>query len=181
MERQSILSLSISAAAGACLTSIVVSPFEVAKVRLQTQGFRLNGNTTNPSVGRGIWPTLTGIVHNEGLSSLWRGIRPTLLLNIPSSALYFTLYEHTKYLIQQKSSGVVHETAPLIAGALSRSSIVTMMLPLELVRTNLQYSQEKSTKGAYELLVKVGSKCGIRSLWTGLGITIARDAPFSAM
>ena len=69
------------ATVGAVLTSLITTPMEVVKTRLQV---------TSPGRLRGVFSTARAIVRGDGFSALWRGLAPSLLMSLPSSALYFT-------------------------------------------------------------------------------------------
>lgn len=75
---------------------------------------------------------------------------------------------------------------PLTAGILARSTISTIVSPLELLRTNLQ-STPPSPGNPHTLRSVIASlracvhQQGIRCLWRGLGPTLLRDVPFSGL
>ena len=72
----------------------------------------------------------------EGVSSLWSGLSPTLVLAVPTTVTYFTMYEQLKVKInrlvsdKKEASGWVS----LTAGGLARLIAVTLVSPLELTR-----------------------------------------------
>jgi len=75
---------------------------------------------------------------------------------------------------------------PLVAGVIARTTISSILSPLELVRTNLQSTPLspgtphtlRSVLTATSQLVRVH---GISHLWRGLGPTLFRDVPFSGI
>lgn len=75
---------------------------------------------------------------------------------------------------------------PLLAGITARTSITTLLSPLELVRTNLQ-STPKSPDQPHTLssvltsIRRIVRGQGILFLWRGLGPTLWRDVPFSGI
>ena len=69
------------ATVGAVLTSLITTPMEVVKTRLQV---------TSPGRLRGVFSTARAIVRGDEFSALWHGLAPSLLMSLPSSALYFT-------------------------------------------------------------------------------------------
>jgi len=110
---------------GALITSVMVTPFDVVKTRLQAQHKALlsnkcylycnglmdhlcpcNGNgqgqTAVASVMRqsthfnGTLDALVKISRNEGLLTLWSGLGPTLVLAIPATVVYFVTYEQVE-------------------------------------------------------------------------------------
>lgn len=68
--------------------------------------------------------------------------------------------------------------APMVAGALARMGTVTVISPLELVRTKLQ-AQHVSYRELATCVQASVAQGGWRSLWLGWGPTALRDVPFS--
>lgn len=119
------------------------------------------------------------ITRREGLKSLWSGLPPTLVMAVPATIIYFTCYDQLRDFLR---FGMGYQGAhiPLIAGAISRLGAVTVISPLELIRTKMQSRQ--LTYG--ELCVCIRSSIaqdGWLSLWRGWGPTVLRDVPFSAL
>lgn len=121
----------------------------------------------------------------EGVTSLWSGLSPTLVLAVPTTVIYFTTYEQLKDGIR-KSMGLSKQEAnerPMLAlscGALARIWSVTIVSPLELVRTKMQ-SQKMAfyqVRQAVEVTLK---SQGVLGLWRGYSATLLRDVPFSAI
>lgn len=129
---------------------------------------------------------LRKIARNEGFTTLWRGLSPTLVMAIPANIIYFTGYEWLRYNTQSPIHQTVSESyAPLAAGAAARTLAATSVSPIELFRTRLQASHGESAAGHLKDTI-VGIKDmvgthGYRSLWRGLTLTLWRDVPFSGM
>lgn len=101
---------------------------------------------------------------------------------VPATMVYFTLYDHLRFkIISSFNHG---ETPPLwvptVSGGLARTIAVTTISPLELIRTKMQ--SNKFTYWQVGRFLKCSVKQdGYLSLWRGLGPTILRDVPFSAI
>lgn len=114
---------------------------------------------------------LKRIAQSEGMRSLWRGTDVALLMAIPMVGIYLPLYD---YLLERSQShGVV--AAPLIAGTVARTVAVYCTSPFELLRTRFQASRPGANMSLMEHLPAP------HRLWTGVGATLARDVPFSAL
>ena len=81
----------------------------------------------------------------EGVSSLWSGLSPTLILAVPATVIYFLSYDKLKCQIgnwHRQNSSMRPETNPLwiptVAGSSARLISATIVSPLELVRTKMQ-------------------------------------------
>jgi len=130
------------------------------------------------------------ISRTEGISSLWSGLSPTLVLAVPTTVTYFTMYEQLKVCIDSQRrarsaqpSILTAETpkwVSLTAGGLARLVAVTLVSPLELVRTKMQ-SQKMPWSDVHKCLTELVKAQGVRALWNGYTATLLRDVPFSAL
>ncbi|XP_026687198.1 uncharacterized protein LOC113471921 [Diaphorina citri] len=95
------------------------------------------------------------ISRTEGILSLWSGLAPTLLLALPATIAYFVTYEQLRVKLKDLFSPSLHEQPfwiPLISGSVARIGAVTLVSPLELVRTKMQ--SEKMSYFAVHLHVR---------------------------
>jgi solute carrier family 25 protein 39/40 len=137
-----------------------------------------------PKYFSGTLDAMVKISRTEGVTSLWSGLSPTLVLAVPTTVIYFTSYE----LLRKKmfDAGVLagsdHQQTllPLAAGGLARVWAVTVVSPLELVRTKMQ-SQKMALSQIREGLRNTVRSYGILGLWKGYSATLYRDVPFSAI
>ncbi|CAG2209207.1 SLC25A39_40 [Mytilus edulis] len=119
------------------------------------------------------------ILKYEGVASLWSGLPPTLVMAIPATVIYFSCYEICRKKLGYHGGLEGSDWwKPMIAGAAARTMCVTVISPIEMIRTKLQseqlsYSQIRKSLGQS---IKTG---GVTMLWKGLGPTLLRDVPFS--
>ncbi|ORZ40802.1 mitochondrial carrier domain-containing protein [Catenaria anguillulae PL171] len=130
----------------------------------------------------GTWNAMVTIARTEGITSLWRGLTPTLVMALPANVIYFVGYEWLK----DQLAAVLPSpdaAAPLIAGGIARTIAVTTISPIELVRTQMQsaYAADKSVSDILKQVSGHVRRIGPQYLWRGLSATLARDVPFSAM
>ncbi|NP_001086510.1 solute carrier family 25 member 40 isoform X1 [Xenopus laevis] len=193
----------IASSVGALLTSFLVTPLDVVKIRLQAQSkpfikgkcfvycnglmdhlcMCTNGNGKAwykaPGHFRGTMDAFVQIIRSEGIKSLWSGLPPTLVMAVPATVIYFTFYDQLRVILIRRMPERA-EIASLVAGATARLGSATLISPLELIRTKMQY-RPLSYK---ELMICIQSslaKDGWLSLWKGWGPTVLRDVPFSAL
>lgn len=132
---------------------------------------------------------LRKIARNEGITTLWRGLSPTLVMAVPGNIIYFSGYEWLRYNTKSPIQRSFKEDyAAFAAGAAARILAAGAVSPVELFRIRLQATQGSSSPGAATPLVETfrGIKDmvgvhGYRSLWRGLTLTLWRDVPFSGM
>mmetsp|Transcript_4486 Transcript_4486/g.16954 ORF Transcript_4486/g.16954 Transcript_4486/m.16954 type:complete len:357 (-) Transcript_4486:331-1401(-) len=156
-----------AATGAAMITSCVATPFDVIKTRMQYH---------HGSQYRGIWHSANYIIASRGISSLWTGLQPALISQVPATGLYYSGYEYFRnYLL---THGYSATTAPLFAGAVSRLFVTTLTSPFEYIRTAMQ--AQEASHSMMQIFRYSVQTYGFSRLWAGLGITMLRDAPFSA-
>lgn len=120
------------------------------------------------------------IARTEGITSLWSGLPPTLIMSIPATVFYFTAYEHLKHHMGYQENNPATKYVPMIAGSAARVGTVFLVSPLELVRTKMQ-SQQLSYRDLGRAVHSSVKHGGLLSLWRGVGPTLLRDVPFSSI
>ncbi|KAM9697563.1 phosphatidylcholine translocator ABCB4-like isoform 2-T6 [Dama dama] len=117
------------------------------------------------------------IIQNEGIKSLWSGLPPALVMAVPATVIYFTCYDQLTTLPRSKLAEN-ESRIPIVAGIVARFGAVTVIRPLELIRTKMQ-SKKFSYEELHRFVSKKVSEDGWISLWRGWAPTILRDVPFS--
>ncbi|KAH9253053.1 hypothetical protein BASA81_008959 [Batrachochytrium salamandrivorans] len=133
------------------------------------------------TTSRGTMWYMLSIFRNDGVGALWRGLTPTLIMSIPSTAIYLIGYDLLRERLGTSLSFVGAESySPLLAGAFARIVSATVISPIELIRTRMQAGNNGMLDiiGGISRNVALG---GPRSLFRGLLPTLWRDVPFSAI
>jgi solute carrier family 25, member 39/40 len=186
----------ISGSVGSIVTALVVHPLEVIKVRLQTATVRASPSSSlcldvscparfraHPVYQHSIQQMARQIfMESNGrvFGGLYAGIRPTLLMAVPSTSIYFTLYEEIldKAQSQQQPSWWV----PLLAGGTARLVTSFLTSPLEYLRTRAATGGASSKSSVTSEIRRIVAKeGGLPALFRGIQPTLARDVPFSAI
>jgi hypothetical protein len=96
---------------------------------------------------------------NEGFLTLYSGFAPTLVMALPSNALYFTMYDMLRETIERHTlpDSTTHALAPMFAGGAARTIVALAFAPLELIRTKMQ-AVKSSTSIAQGLSAEI--RCG---------------------
>ena len=189
-----VLERILSATVGSIATSLVVTPLDVVKVRLQAQQHHkpsLSHPISLPTSAvrvNGMTDGISKILRHEGLRTLYRGLVPTLVMSVPSTVIYFLGYEGMRERTSRLFSslgmqeGVIAVTAPLISGSIARIMAATSISPIELLRTKMQYHGPHGSISAVTGLVwQALRREGLGLLWKGLVPTLWRDVPFSGI
>ena len=211
-----------SASVGALLTSLLTTPLDVVKTRMQSAPSGSNGSSysvlnyaqpadvsprqcgicrdgtdaarlratctpTRRSLHSSASTTAVGtmmrLVRVEGVRVLWSGLVPSLIMAVPSTAIYFSVYDELKLAIERDApaGSTLAGMSPLIAGITGRSLTVTVVAPLELLRTKAMYRRGVLSGGLFRAMAEEVRFGGVRSLWRGLMPTLWRDVPFSGI
>lgn len=120
---------------------------------------------------------LARIARTEGAAGLYAGIGPTLVMAVPNTALYFTVYDELRAALGR----VNDRLAPAAAGASARLVAATAVAPFELARTQLQAIPVSRRSSYFDEVAALVRANGFFSLWRGLAPTLWRDVPFSAL
>jgi solute carrier family 25 protein 39/40 len=189
----------LSACSGAVLTSLLTTPFDVVKVRLQAQqqsnktcyllDCRCLDGVTVCSIGpdgthhhtarfKGTRDAFFKIAQLEGFRAWWKGLSPTLLMAVPMTVIYYSCYDQLKVLLGFKD-GESNYLAPAVAGSLARVLAVSVVCPMELVKTKLQSRQGYSYRELLAVVQGAIRQNGVLSLWRGMSPMLLRDVPFS--
>lgn len=99
-EENFFVHLTAGGAAGA-LASVVTTPLDVVKTRLQCQGV----NGAERFASSSIRDVVTSIVKKEGPKALLRGMKPRVLFYTPAAAICWSTYEATKAFLQRLNKG----------------------------------------------------------------------------
>ncbi|XP_022126566.2 solute carrier family 25 member 40 isoform X1 [Pieris rapae] len=195
-----------SACSGALITSLFMTPLDVVKIRLQAQQKALLSNKCYLycnglmehlcPCGEAAWIPRRVHFHGtmdafykiskiEGVTALWSGLSPTLALALPCTVIYFVSYEQLRYKMKTTYNTITGNMGqpmwiPLIAGATARMTAVTLVSPVELIRTKMQ-SQKLTYSEISIALQQVLKYEGFKGLFRGLSSTLLRDVPFSGI
>lgn len=160
--------------------SFVLTPVELVKCRMQVQ------NAPNVIAQyEGPWDVLTKTWRREGIRGLFRGHASTMLREIPGNFCFFGVYELVCQLLlpeggtREKDLDVV---STLTAGSLSGIAYWTAFFPADTVKTVMQTRQLAGADVSFtRCFAEMYRAQGIRGLYRGYGITIARAAPATAI
>lgn len=109
-------------------TTVLVTPIEVLKIRLQVQRGRAQGPLA----------LAASILQTEGLRGLFRGTGVTLLRDTPSTGLYYAVYEASRNAAGGRGAGT--DLATLLAGALAGVCSWLSIYPLDVIKSRMQAS-----------------------------------------
>lgn len=198
--------LALAAAGAGMFTSFLLTPIELVKCKMQVQMLV----TPTPAIAGQKLPgpisVLVSVIRSTGLRGLWLGHTGTLIRETGGTAAWFSTKEFIARLLiarRKKSDGPLPLTSSgavqlrpwesALSGACAGAAFNLALFPADTVKSAMQTEEElrPSTavgggkpvpKATFFGTAKAMYKAqGIRGLYAGCGITVARSIPSSAI
>ncbi|KAK0306846.1 mitochondrial ornithine carrier protein [Friedmanniomyces endolithicus] len=195
------LPLSALVTAGAMsggLTATILTPIELVKCRMQVPLQSPLDPTLRPGAGLmsaslSPFAVISDVFRREGLRGFWRGHTGTFLRETGGTAAWFgaweatTLYLKTRLALQKHihpSEAVLPLSQQMLSGALAGMAYNFLFYPADTIKSKMQ-TGELSVSGVRSTFLGTGRELwrahGLKGLYRGCGITVARSAPSSAL
>jgi len=169
------LKLATGLTAGATAATICC-PVEVSLVRMQADGNRPVADRRNY---KHIFDAMYRVSSEEGVTTLWRGVAPTVFRGAVVSTTQLATYDQAKTVLL--GSGVLSEGVALHLSSSLISGFVYCFtsLPLDICKTRMQDQKPDASgklpyKSVFQALVKIPRQEGVLALWKGFGPYFAR-------
>lgn len=171
----------IAGAGAGAVATVVTYPFDLFRTRFAAQG--------QTRVYGGLIHAVQHVIQNEGYRGMYRGLTASITQIIPYMGLLFGTYEPCRQVLAD--NGVSKGWDSAIAGFIAGSCSKTGVFPLDLIRKRLQV--QGPTRKAYILdsipiyhssmacAVQVWQREGLRGFYKGLGVSLLKSAPSSAI
>lgn len=121
---------------------ILTTPMWVVNTRLKLQGVKFRNEDLHQTHYRGIFDAFSQIIANEGVSTLWNGTLPSLIL-VLNPAVQFMFYEAMKRKAGRGNRKISSAEIFLI-GAIAKAVATTATYPLQTIQAILRFGQYKS-------------------------------------
>lgn len=180
--------LLISGAASGAFTSLLLTPVELVKCKMQVP---VSATASKP----GPISIIAMVVRHDGFLGLWRGQMGTLIRETGGSAAWFGSYEGVSALFRMtradKSNNTIENNTDtplplyqqMLAGAAAGISYNFLFYPADTIKSRMQ-TEDVESVGPKRSFASVGRALwrqqGLAGLYRGCGITVARSAPSSA-
>lgn len=181
-DMKSILTTIFASGTARTMSIALVSPLDLIRTKLQSQYL------TYPELGR----CLKSGFQAEGVYSLWRGVGPTILRDVPYAIMYWTNYE----LLKTQVMKVCNVTEPTVAmtfwcGTASGVFASIITTPFDVVKTNKQIAIGEAAnydgapcptrQNTWRMMQQIRAQSGISGLFAGVGPRVLMSAPASAI
>lgn len=170
------------AVAGTAATTVTY-PLDLLRTRFAAQG--------TEKVYTGLVASIRDITKHEGYMGFFRGLRAGIAQIVPYMGLFFALYEGFKpaFADVHLPFGSGDAVAGITASILSKSAV----FPLDTVRKRLQVQGPTRSRylggakipvydrGVFGTMAMIISREGTKGLYRGLGVSLVKAAPASAV
>ncbi|KAL9647345.1 hypothetical protein ABK040_011710 [Willaertia magna] len=168
---------------GWSVSSVLVAPFSLVKVRLQTASAMNNYLISvgqQPNAPTSILNLLKGIYSSEGIAGFYTGYR-SFFISASVFCVYFSLYEPGKEFFSEKLNIPLIAVIPFLSPA-TMIIAATLTYPNDLIMSNLQFQGRNASKthnlvrynGWLDAFTKIYKGSGVRGLYAGLSTYLVR-------
>ncbi|CAG8609083.1 17327_t:CDS:2 [Cetraspora pellucida] len=190
----------MAGATSGLISCFLLQPFDLVKTRLQQERQRQNrllrGQKAIP-LNSTLIHTVREIIIKESIFGLWRGTIPTIMRNVPGTALYYSALSQIRNLfslrhqisssssvsqrsITGSSLPVLSDKENLISGMVARGSVGFVMMPVTVVKVRYE-SNFYNYKSMWDALSSIVRTDGVKGLFYGYGATVTKDAPAAGL
>eukprot|EP01027_Heterolobosea_sp_BB2_P014064 GEZU01020237.1.p1 GENE.GEZU01020237.1~~GEZU01020237.1.p1 ORF type:complete len:388 (+),score=89.13 GEZU01020237.1:47-1165(+) len=206
--RPTVPQVFISGATAGLAQAFIVTPIDVVKNRMQVLGLGHGAShTPAPAAAETVaasaakpaaesaakaaaaditsWTMAKMVWKEGGVRSVFRGMVPTLIRDIPGYGCFFASYEFLKSKLtppgkQVEEAGIV---AVIASGGIAGMAYHASTYPFDVVKSRIQITPLGSTiySGTWDCLQKIVKAHGIAGLYKGFGPTVFRAFPASGV
>jgi len=180
--------LILCGAASGAFTSVLLTPIELVKCKMQVP-FIKSATVQRPPT---VFSIMSSVYQHQGIRGFWHGQMGTLIRETGGSAAWFGSNEGIKLLFRKskKKENITDDDLTvwqrLTAGALAGMSYNFLFYPADTIKSRMQTEDVVQTvKAGKRSFWSVGKAVwrahGLKGLYRGCGITVARSAPSSAV
>jgi len=195
-----VLPLSGLVTAGAlsgAVTSLILTPIELVKCRMQVPLHSpldptLGPRTSLSSAPQSPFAVIADVYRREGMLGFWRGQLGTFLRETGGTAAWFGAYEASTLFFKQRlkqelklptdSDITIPIHQQMVSGAVAGMSYNFIFYPADTIKSKIQTGELTNVRPTF---INVGRALwqahGLKGLYRGCGITVARSAPSSAL
>lgn len=180
--------VAIAGAAAGLVSRFVIAPLDVIKIRLQLQIHSLSDplsvrNISGP-VYKGTLGTFKQILHEEGLTGLWKGNIPAEAMYLAYGSIQFSAYTSISHLLNMipppyELPGTANS---FVSGAAAGAVATTATYPLDLLRTRFAaQGKDRVYSSIMESVRHIARHEGPTGFFRGLGAGVSQIVPYMGL
>lgn len=185
----------VGAAAGPAV-SVLATPTELLKCRLQAQGgarppvnvtYTMADAKAGKILYKGPFDALVKVSQYEGgLPALFRGFMPTVAREVIGNATYFGTYLYLKQQLRElngfSKDSELSFLSLMLAGGVAGAAFWLPVIPVDNIKTRIQLDNphNPSYRGTIDCALKIASTQGIEGLFRGWQPCLLRSVPANA-
>eukprot|EP00924_Labyrinthula_sp_SR-Ha-C_P004496 snap_masked-scaffold_1-processed-gene-2.18-mRNA-1 protein AED:0.32 eAED:0.32 QI:0/-1/0/1/-1/1/1/0/438 len=176
----------LSGSSARVFASTIVSPIELVRTKLQATNLA-HQNISSAENTKIVLKELRKDIKSSSILTLWRGLLPTLLRDVPFSAVYWVCVELTKKELRKRGYKETKRDeiyVSLVSGSVSGMVAAFLTTPFDVIKTRRQvfeFSKQSGTKESSSklshILQTIIKKEGVKGLFAGLLPRVAKVAP----
>ncbi|PWA60708.1 substrate carrier protein [Artemisia annua] len=180
----------IAGAGAGVAVSILATPTELIKCRLQAQGAAVasvagpGGTVTAALKYTGPMDVAKQVLRSEGgVKGLFKGLIPTMGREVPGNAAMFGVYEAMKqYFAGGTDTSGLGRGSMIMAGGIAGGAFWISVYPTDVIKSAIQIDDYKNPKysGSTDAFKKILKAEGVGGLYKGFGPAMARSVPANA-
>ncbi|XP_011708261.1 PREDICTED: mitochondrial 2-oxodicarboxylate carrier isoform X3 [Wasmannia auropunctata] len=157
--------------------AILVNPFEMVKVKLQSDRKHVRESPSTFAVTKEIISK-----HGFGLNGLNKGLTATIMRNAVFNSFYFGFYHSVKGYIPAREEPLLDFLTKIAIGFVSGTVASCLNIPFDVAKSRIQGSQDNTLyKGTLNTMHIVYKREGFRALYKGLVPKVLRLGPGGAI
>lgn len=163
---------------------LTTTPLWVVNTRLKMQGAKLTEQDKDKLKNYCYKGTIDGlfkVASTEGISALWNGTMPSLLL-VSNPAVQFMIYEGLKRWATENLDKKLNSSTIFLIGASAKVVSTILTYPLQLVQSKLRYGNEELKKlSLLQMFQKIIRSGGLQGLYKGLEAKLLQTVMTAAL
>lgn len=182
-EKLPITALVTAGAISGSFTSLVLTPIELVKCRIQVPAQSPLDPTLRST--QSMTAIIADIWRRDGIAGFWRGQLGTLLRETGGGAAWFGSYEISTLYFKSCLANPETDEIPLLrqlsSGAFAGIMYNFLFFPADTIKSKIQTGELTGVKPSfYNVGKELFRAHGLKGLYRGCGITVGRSVPSSA-
>jgi len=171
---------SLSSMAGGAIAVCIGTPFDVALVRMQSDGQK------PPELRRNyghVFNAFSKIVKSEGILSLWTGLTPNIMRGMSMNLGMMACSDQAKQMVVKFTKDKDSLQTRLLSASVGGFCCAFLSLPFDMMKSRLQNMRADPKtglmpyNGVVHCMTRIVTEEGFLALWTGFGAYYFRCAP----